>query len=129
MFTIVQFKNTNEVEGVPSTWLIKGPTETVCLFPSCQSTALETLLIEHDMPNKGWKKYPVTILCTCSSYDSMVVKRSRARSETEISDSEVETPKTKKRKRHPTVESDDDLGTDENLSPPPSPPSGFDRFL
>ena len=128
MFTIVQFKGTNEVEGVPSTWFIKeDPSGIKCHFPSCQGSVLETLILQNDMPIKSWKKYGVKIICTSLSYDKLVVKRNHARSESEISDSEVET-QNKKSKRLPTVESDEDLGTEENLSPHPSPPSGFASF-
>ena len=129
MYTVVIFLSENNVEGVPSNWVFKENSRYMCRWPLIK-TGVDELIINLETPKDDWETYAVKILCKSSSYEGMVKKRKRARTESDISDSEIEITRNKKRKIRPVaVESDDELCVAENLSPPPSPPSEFHNFF
>ena len=130
MYTIVIFTKTNDVEGVPSNWITKqDSTKILCRWPLVKNQVeMEKLILNREEPNITWKSYPVKIVCTSTSYETMVEKRNFTQMVSDISDSE-ETSRNKKRKRRPSFESDEEFVTDDNLSPVSSPPSELDTFF
>ncbi|XP_014675318.1 PREDICTED: uncharacterized protein LOC106815378 [Priapulus caudatus] len=97
MFTVVVFKDTNEVELVASNWLKK---EYAYWPPLQSSSAIGKAVRDRLEPDlKTWSPYKIRVLCTCHSYEDgrKKVKRAEETSDVQTDDGEG----SRKRKRKP----------------------------
>ncbi|XP_034784464.2 uncharacterized protein LOC131701758 [Acipenser ruthenus] len=115
MYAVVLFKETEEVEVVPSVWL--NVDKLLCLWPSYKSTVRVRKAVElQETPTETWDKHEVRVLHETVTYEKARKKLRRA---TETSDLNT-TDDEQTRKRKPStklsfLEDEEDFSISKNV--------------